>query len=326
MDKQKITKDKLLRLVATFRVLPHQWWSAIGKINGYSANNHNSFVYSAKKSKELHQVNDGIVGNYLYLTKKGYDNIAMDYPIYWNFEPYYDRPASNRSTSIITKRHTFLFFAFCYNYLINHQEPSYILCDFDEECKLIVGQYGKEQTIRPDGIIRANENENYYSLIAFEGDTGSEKIKMLFDKVFNYLIFTKQNFSNDDIQELKLYFCFRTNARKESVFDSQKGLIWQYFDQGGSFRSLFSTNKNFTETLDIRDLVKILNEQRFKIYVGTQTDPIESYQLVPIKKSIIDNCPKTANIYHKVKLDSPNNQDSIPTIVQSITNSGEFNL
>ena len=287
----KINQDIIMRLVATFRIVPSGWLNATFTDPLFKANI-NSMVTNCKVSNNLHFVKDKITGNFLSLTKKGYNNFESKYPIFWTFEPHYDNPSSNRSTSITSKRHTYLFFNFVFKYLVENPQPSVILTDYDEECNLVVKNYSDQHLILPDGMIRHSNADKHTNLLCFEGDTGSEKVKILFEKIFNYINFCIQNFNGEDITSVDLYFCFRTKQRAEIVFKKDNGLMWSNFDQGSSIRYEDSAKK-INLALTTNDLINCLKNRKFRLFVGDQDCMIEQYKEIDILSSIIDNCPNT---------------------------------
>jgi hypothetical protein len=290
METNKINYETILRICATFRIVPMLWFNSTE--NKEIKSRLNIVLNNLKNNKLITIVKDQVVGNYLALSNKGYNSINIKYPIYWQYEGFYDNPSSNRSSTISTKRHTYLFYQFLFKYLISHDQPNYILTDYDEECALTVKTFSNNYQILPDGIIRASEDAKNSKIIAFEGDTGSEKVKFIFEKIFNYLLYCSQDFNGDDVKSLDLYFCFRTQSRQQTLFNKNNGLIWNHFDQGSSIR-YEDTTKKINNSMSLSSFIKTVKNQKFRLFIGNQGSGIEEYQSIDLMEMILNNCHNT---------------------------------
>ncbi len=297
MNKQPLTvsRQTLLTLVLILKVLPLRWF--------YGIRNSHGVKYSKLTNKVHDAVSDGMITieetypeeKFIYLTKKGYSRITQKINASYIYRDWSKGP---KRTETIFRLHHYQTFRFILEYLNCNEIPESILTDYDKNCSIGVKIGSHTYFAYPDCLIRpasTSSSDNYYNLIALESDTGIEEVKRLFDKLLRYLIIASKSFDRENIEQIKIYFSFNSEARMKSVFD--KSFLYPLFEQGSRIRFL---KDKMDASLSILELFSVLSSGKIELYSGLYTTPFEQYTKEDTVNKILSFCPELAELYKQI--------------------------
>jgi len=296
----KLTRSLILNLALILKVVPMSWLYALDEVYQMESNKIVDLLHGLRR--------DGFVTfeqrypgeKFIYLTQKGFDRASQNIPPSYSYRSW--SKGANR-TETIFRNHHYITFRFLLSFLANYEQIATVYTDYDrEECRLAFTLGRHDYYIYPDSLLRLDTEQDYNKLICLESDTGQEEIKKIFDKLLRYLIFIHRSFLSQNLEQIKIYFSFKTQRRADSIFKlptgSQKtGLIYPLFDQ--DTRISFYQDKT-PDSLGIREFFSILLDNQIEIYTGLVDTEPKDFEKVDLLNNILSCCPETRSLFNQL--------------------------
>jgi len=283
-----LSLEILLQMVLIMKVVPLRWIRQLPEqyqVNKFSVYNR---VNNAR-TQEYIKISQDITGEkLLYLTPKGYKKATEILPAEYSYRRW-TKDASRKAT--IYQEHHYILFRFFLDYLNKYQTAERILSDYDTGCLLVYDKTSKD-VLKPDGIIRPKEVGEYYNLVCIEADTGTKSQTKLFDQILRYLIFAHNNFDNEAIEKVKVYFSFKSQNRLNSVFTfsekQHKGNIFKFFRN----RQLKFKDSKVKTNMPIEYILKVLKNEEVEFYAGVLNNGYNGFEKVNFLEKMKEASPK----------------------------------
>lgn len=304
MERKNITREEVLLLVLIMKVVPMQWFYSLSRKSvvpqkGFPAPSGSKeerkrvydLIYFLCKEGFLEIVTEVWEDRFLILTKKGFakvnkpingDPIADESLVTYKFARW---SKAARRVPTIKLAHNYLTFRFMYEYLRSGQGATRIYTEYDQRH----GKLGKKVIhyqngyVRPDAIILPKGEDGNTSIIALEADTHAETQAEIYDKLIQYFLAVKHQSVVEDLEQLKLYFCFRTKKRMNFIFSEEKGKgIKKFFKDYCTFQKASKT-----ASISMREIMKLLTEEKLKIFGGTYYQSLDNYKVIDFRELLI---------------------------------------
>ncbi len=304
IGQKEISRDEVLLLILIMKVVPLNWFYSLA---WDKTKDQKSFpievgdadirkqmydlIYHLERQDFVEVITKVQQQTFVILTKKGFDR--MNKPI--NGDPFSDEKlvtykyaswnkAQRRSPSI-HQPHNYFIFRFMYEYFGAGGKATSVYTDYD----IRYGRKGrnvihyKSGYVRPDAIIIPRGEGENTEIIAVEADTHAESQRELYDKILQYLLAVQHQVIIEDLEQLQLYFTFKTTRRRDFVFSDKKDKgITKFFEDYSNFQK-----SKKTESMSMKNIMKLLKNENLQIFGGTFHQAIDEYKEINLRDLLI---------------------------------------